>query len=271
MASASRGSIVQQLQALLGPRDAGDLSDGQLLERYILHHDENAFASLVRRYSAMVWAVCGRVLPDPHDREDAFQATFLVLVRKAASLDRRRPLANWLYTVAYHTALKKRDQAARQRKREVRALEKLSPASGEAVTGNDVNHVVDAELDRLPYRYRAPLILCYLHGKTQEQTATELGWPLGSVKGRLVRARELLRARLERRGVGLSATALTAFLAHNGTAAAPAAVIESTIATALQFAVSEAGGVLALPAATLAGSLLRGMIVTKIQIAAAVV
>src|SRR5262245_63435038 len=111
----SWGSIVRHIRGLLGTNGTGDLSDGQLLERFALRHEEGAFDALVQRYGPMVWAVCRRALADGHDREDAFQATFLVLARKASSLDRRRPLGNWLYTVAYRTALKTRSRAARRR------------------------------------------------------------------------------------------------------------------------------------------------------------
>jgi RNA polymerase sigma factor (sigma-70 family) len=179
----------------------GEPTDSQLLKRFARQQDEAAFAALVKRHGPMVLAVCRRILRDAHDADDAFQATFLVLVRKAPVIARPELLGNWLYGVAYRVAVKARIIAARrsERERQVPAMTLSDPLSD--VTGRELRAVLDAELSRLPEKYRAPLVLCYLEGKTNEQAARLLGWPIGSISGRLARARELLRERLLSRGL----------------------------------------------------------------------
>jgi RNA polymerase sigma factor (sigma-70 family) len=180
-------------------------TDGQLLEQFVANRDEAAFADLVRRYGSLVLGVCRRVLGDTHQAEDAFQTTFLVLVRRANSLDGREPLGNWLYAVAYRTATKARMIAARRRARERQAMGLTSEAYlVDEEAWDELRPILDEELSQLPRKYRAPLILCYLEGKTQQQAAQELGWPSGSMSRRMDRARQLLRARLEKRGVAHS-------------------------------------------------------------------
>jgi RNA polymerase sigma factor (sigma-70 family) len=171
------------------------------LARYVDHGDERAFADLVRRHGGLVQEVCQRVLRHQHDAEDAFQATFMVLARRASSLDGTRSLSNWLYQVAYRTALKARSRSARLRARE------SSHGKPEAIEDVhdawrlDLGRLLDEELHELPEKYRAPLVLCYLYGKTHQEAAHELGWPSGSMSTRMSRARDLLRERLSRRGV----------------------------------------------------------------------
>ena len=190
--------VLDQLQ-----HAGGGLTDGQLLARFVATRDEPAFAALVRRHGPMVLGVCRRLLPRGPDAEDAFQATFLVLFRRARALDRGGSVANWLYTVAYHVALRARADAARRRQCE-RAVPRRDEAPA-ADVWSDLRPVLDEELTRLPDKYRAPVVLCYLEGKTNEEAGRLLGCPVGTVKGRLSRARDLLRARLARRGVTLSA------------------------------------------------------------------
>jgi RNA polymerase sigma factor (sigma-70 family) len=174
-------------------------TDGRLLKRFASQQDQAAFAALVRRHGPMVLAVCRRVLGNAHDADDAFQATFLVLVRKAGAIARPELLANWLYGVAYRVAVKARANAARRSKHEQRAPVKACVDPVAEATGREVHAVLDAELRHLPEQYRAPLVLCYLEGKTNAEAACMLGWPTGSISGRLARARELLRMRLVRR------------------------------------------------------------------------
>jgi RNA polymerase sigma factor (sigma-70 family) len=243
--------------------------DGRLLERFVAQHDEAAFEALVHRHGPLVHAVCRRLLPTTQDVEDAFQATFLVLVRRASSLDRRGSLSSWLYTVAYHLALKARAHAARRRAIEQPiASVPAEPASSE--NGNDVRLVLDEELDRLPEKYRAPVVLCYFQGKTNEEAARQLGWPVGTVWGRLARARELLRQRLGRRGMALTLAALETALTENGvTAAAPVSLAGSTVRRAsLVSAGSE--GVSGSVAPLVAGAL-KETLVARLKVAAAVV
>ena len=180
-----------------------EASDAELLDRFARARDQAAFAALVRRHGPMVFGVCRRVLHDPNDAEEAFQVTFLVLVRKAAGLRQPDRLANWLYGVANRVARKARVSAARRGRHEQAAAgpDGYVPAEG---TDPDVRAVLDEEMVALPDKYRAPLVLCYLEGLTNEAAAERLGWPPGSMSYRLARGRELLRQRLVRRGVWLA-------------------------------------------------------------------
>ena len=199
-----KSNNVRELPSI-GWREEEKASDGELLQRFVAQRDEAAFASLVHRYGSLVLGVCQRVLGDTHQAEDAFQATFLVLVRRAGSLDGRGPLGNWLYAVAYRTATKARMTAARRRARERQAMDSTSEAyTADEQVWDELRPILDEELSQLPRKYRAPLVLCYLDGKTQQQAAQELGWPSGSMSRRMNRARQLLRDRLKKRGVATS-------------------------------------------------------------------
>jgi len=176
--------------------EADGVSDSQLLERFIARHDPAAFEALVRRHGPWVLALCRRVLRDEHAAEDAFQATFLVLARKAEFIGKPELLANWLYGVAYRTAARAKIQAARRRACEFRAAYARGEDPIEEVIRRDHDRLVAAALACLPEKYRAPLVLCYLEGKTNGQAARQLGWPVGSICGRLARGREMLRRRL---------------------------------------------------------------------------
>jgi RNA polymerase sigma factor (sigma-70 family) len=179
-------------------RPAEGPTDRQLLERFCRHNDEVAFATLVQRHGPMVLGVCQRVLGHAQDAEDAFQATFLVLLRKAPGLRRPELLGNWLYGVAYRIARKSRIQAYRRHKREQAAASPAKDGPPREDQWHEFHPLLLAELKRLPVRYQAPLVLCYLEGLTNEQAARHLGWPAGSISYRLARARSLLRARLLR-------------------------------------------------------------------------
>jgi RNA polymerase sigma factor (sigma-70 family) len=205
-------------------------TDSQLLKRFAGRQDQAAFAVLVRRHGPMVLAVCRRILRNPHDADDAFQATFLILVRKASLIARPELLGNWLYGVAYRVAVKARANAARRSEQERRtpAMVLVDPTSD--ATERELRAILDAELSHLPEKYRAPLVLCYLEGKTNEQAARQLGWPTGSMSGRLARARELLRKRLVSRGMALSAGVFALLLAKNVAAAAvPRSLLDGTV------------------------------------------
>lgn len=252
--------VHQYLRKLLGPREGRHVPDGLLLERYASQRDEAAFAALVQRYGPLVLGVCERVLPDGNDAEDAFQATFLVLVRKAGSLDRRGTLSHWLYTVAYRTAVKLKIRAARRRAREKQGLD--MPATQTANENwKDLRPVLDEELNRLPAKYRAPLVLCYLEGKTHLQAARDLGWPSGSVSRRMGRAREMLRQRLMRRGVAVSTALLFSLMARNAKAAALSPKLAAaTVKAAMAFKVGT-GALTGLVSARVAG-LARDVLLT---------
>ncbi len=199
--------FLHHLRRTMAPAE-GDVADGPLLERFVTRRDEAAFETLLRRHGPMVLGVCRRVLRRAEDVEDAFQATFLVLVRKAASLRRRELVGNWLYGVAYRAALEA-NASARRRARERQVSEVPEPASpgGEAADW-DLRAILDEELNRLPDKYRAAVVLCELEGRTRKEAARELGIPEGTLSSRLATARALLGRRLAARGVTLSAAAL---------------------------------------------------------------
>jgi RNA polymerase sigma factor (sigma-70 family) len=180
-----------------------DSTDAELLDRFARTRDHAAFAALVRRHGPMVFGVCRRVLRDPNDAEEAFQVTFMVLVRKAGGLRQPGRLANWLYGVANRVARKARVSAARRGRHE-RAAAGPDQAAPSDPLDADLRAVLDEEMVALPAKYRAPLVLCYLEGLTNEAAAARLGWPPGSMSYRLARGRELLRKRLVRRGVWLA-------------------------------------------------------------------
>jgi RNA polymerase sigma factor (sigma-70 family) len=261
MPDASMNRVMHFLRRTVGP--AGGEEDGELLRRFIAAREEAAFAGLVRRHGAMVLGVCRRVLDDTHDAEDAFQATFLVLARRAASVRKQDSVASWLYGVAYRVARKARTAAAQRPRAAVEPAELVSATDPVTEAAwRELRPLIDEELSRLPEKYRAPLVLCYLEGKTNEEAARLLGWTKGTVSGRLARARDLLRPRLARRGLALTAGGVALLLAQNG--AAPAALVETTVRAVL------AGGASA-PAAVLAEGVLRAMFLKKVTTLAAVV
>jgi RNA polymerase sigma factor (sigma-70 family) len=243
-------------------------SDAELLGRFVAAGEDAAFAALVQCHGPMVLGVCRRVLRDAHAAEDAFQATFLVLVRKAASLDRSKPLANWLYTVAYRLALRARSTEAQRRLREQKAAALRPEVSGSVLPG-DLCAVLDEELQRLPLKHRTPLVLCYLQGKTNEQAARELGCPTGSMAWRLARARELLRERLRARGLLIPATAFVGVLTGQTlSAAVPPWLWHATTRAALGFLAGDTMAArLASPrAVALANGGLKAMTTTRLYV-----
>jgi RNA polymerase sigma factor (sigma-70 family) len=205
-------------------QNAEELTDGQLLERFVSERDEGAFEALLRRHGPMVLRVCRRLLHDPNDAEEAFQATFIVLVRKAAAIGRRDLVGGWLHGVASRIALKARSQASQRRSQEQPVesltLETLAHEDPAGNPGwNDLRPVLDEELGRLPEKYRTPMVLCYLEGKTNTEAAQQLGWARWTTATRLARGRALLKRRLTRRGLELSGVALAALLTHEAVAA----------------------------------------------------
>jgi RNA polymerase sigma factor (sigma-70 family) len=201
-------------------RSAGsDLEDGRLLEQFVSRRDEAAFETLVRRHGPMVLGVCRRILGNHHDVEDAFQATFLVLLHKAASLVERQTIGNWLYGVAYHTALKARAALARRRAKESQVHLLHGPSALEEAARREWQALLDYELHRLPDKYRAAVVLCDLQGNTRKQAARQLGLPEGTLSTRLTRARALLGKRLARHAATFSAGAVGVLLAEHSAAA----------------------------------------------------
>jgi RNA polymerase sigma factor (sigma-70 family) len=216
---------------LAGPAE-DDLSDADLLGRYLAGRDEAAFSALVRRHGPLVWGVCRRVLGNHADAEDAFQAAFVVLARQGERIRARGSVAGWLHGVALRVAQKAVVRAARQRKRDRGAgpVPNLDPLN--EVDWADVRPVLDEELDRLGDRYRAPVALCLIEGKSHEEAARALGCPPGTVSGRLARAKEILRRRLARRGVACPAAGIAALLAAHGAEAVPSRLVTAAVRAA---------------------------------------
>jgi RNA polymerase sigma factor (sigma-70 family) len=226
--------------ALASPHS--DLRDGELLEAFVARRDGACFEALVRRHGPMVLGVCQRVLRDPHDAEDAFQAVFLVLVRKAAAIP-RAAVGNWLYGVAYRTALNARRAAARRRAKERTGDDMPHPTTAPADPWPELRPLLDDELSRLPDKYRSAVVLCDIEGLTRAEAAHQLGVPAGTVSGRLTTARRMLAARLTRRGLTLPAAGLGVLLPQ---------VSAPTVSPALHAAAVRAGEAVA--AGTAAGA-----------------
>ncbi len=248
-------------RAALLPDGAG-LTDGQLLDAFRVHRDEAAFEALVCRHGPMVLGVCRRVLGNCDDADDAFQVTFLVLVRKAASLKRTDLLGHWLYGVAYRSALKARTTNARRRARE---REMARPEQAPEAVWQEMSPILDRELNGLPEHYRIPVVLCDLEGLTRKEAARRLDVPEGTLSGRLTTARRLLAKRLRHRGLGLSAGTLGSALARHGAAAClPHQLLHCTVTASVRMAV---GGAVSIKLAALTEGVLKGMLLTRLTIA----
>jgi RNA polymerase sigma factor (sigma-70 family) len=216
-------------------------SDGDLLSQFVKHNDDQAFAALVRRHSAMVWGVCRRVIGNHHDAEDAFQATFLVLARKAASVWPPNLVANWLHGVARRTALKARTMSAKRRLREKQVENMPEPVASAHASWAEVEALVDQELAALPEKYRIAVLLCDVEGKTGRVAARQLDIPEGTLAGRLRTARVLLAKRLARHGLVLSGGALATAISQNAASAcAPPVLVSVAIKAATLVAAGKA-------------------------------
>jgi RNA polymerase sigma factor (sigma-70 family) len=271
MATRQLDEFLQRLRAVLQDRPL--LTDGELLERFASLGDESALATLVRRHAAMVWGVCARLLYNHHDVEDAFQATFLVLVRKAAFVRPRDKVANWLYGVAYQTAVRTRAMSAKQRSRERQVVCLPEVAIERREPRDDIGSVLHQEINLLPPKYRVLIVLCDLGGKTRKEAAQQLGIPEGTVAGNLARARARLAKRLTRQSIVVSAGGLSLKMGQQAIAAnVPTSVVRSTIRAATSFAATASGkGIVGIRVADLTEGVLKMMWLNKIKAAAAVV
>jgi RNA polymerase sigma factor (sigma-70 family) len=269
MATNQLGQVIQSLCR----NEGASPTDGQLLERYVRGREEAAFAALVRRHGPMVWGVCRRALSGHQDAEDAFQATFLVLVRKATSIIPREMVANWLYGVAHQTALKARATAARRRAREKLLPTMPEPAPQADLPRDDLLALLDQELSRLPGKYRAVIVLCDLGGKTRKEAARHFHLPEGTVASRVATARAMLAKRLARRGLAVSGATLAAALAPDtASAGLPPTVASATVKAAGVFAAGCAAGAvggLSANAVALADRVLKGLLLDKLKLPAA--
>jgi RNA polymerase sigma factor (sigma-70 family) len=273
MATSQMSEVIQQLRrTILPPRDV-ERTDAQLLRDYLSTREESSLSLLVQRHGPMVWGVCRRMLRLSHDVEDAFQATFLVLVRKAASIASPDLVGNWLYGVAHQTARKARAMAVQREGREKHLTHLPDVAVTAEERWRDMLPLLDDELSRLPEKYRVAIVLCDLEGKTRKAAAQHLRCPEGTLAGRLTRGRELLAKRLARHGPPISVVALAAFLAQSvASAGLPAAAACSTLRAATIFATGHAAsGGLSPGAVALAEGVLKTMLLTKLKIAAALV
>jgi RNA polymerase sigma factor (sigma-70 family) len=263
MTAGQLSQVVRQLRGVLATREAAGLPEADLWERYVRQRDEPAFEALLRRHGPMVLGVCRRILRNEQDAEDAFQATFLVLVRRAASLRSPRTLASWLHGVARRTALAARNAAAKRRAKEATVPRRMAVPDD---ARDDLRPVLDQELGRLAEKYRIVVVLCDLEGKTRKEVARQLGWAEGTVASRLARGRGVLAKRLARRGF---AGALVAAALAGGAAPAgvPPALVVSTV-TAAGFSAARAAaaqGVLSGTVAALTEGVLKSMLLTKLK------
>jgi RNA polymerase sigma factor (sigma-70 family) len=269
MADLSLQTVLHQLRRLASPKGLGALTDAQLLQRIVGDRDAAAFEVAVWRYGPMVLGVCRKLLRREQDAEDAFQATFLTLARQAHAIGKGDALAGWLYQVAYRAALRARSRDLKHRAAERLDVEVPAVTADTADLENRELFVVLAEeLQRLPEKYRAPLISCYLQGKTHEQTARELRRPPGSISRHLARGRELLRGRMARRGACLSTGLLVTLLADKASAAVLPSLVLPTVTAALEYS---AGAAVGTPGAALANGVIKGMFLSKMKAVAGVV
>jgi RNA polymerase sigma factor (sigma-70 family) len=272
MGQPTLSNLLRHLNRLLDDRKADGLTDADLLARFADNRDEAAFEVLVWRHGPMVHGLCRRLLRRREDADDAFQAAFLILVRKARSISKRVSLGSWLYKVTYRVAL---EVQAREAKHAVAArcdaeFPAVEPADEAA--RRDLQRVVAEEVDLLPEKYRLPVVLCYFSGKTTEEAARSLGCPRGTILSRLATARKRLHGRLVRRGLGLTAVALAAALEQKAAVAAPAVLVGLTVKAAVWLAAGSVGGLGAVsgPVLFLMQGALKTMFVQKMKWAAAV-
>jgi RNA polymerase sigma factor (sigma-70 family) len=250
------------------------LTDAQLLERFVVRHDEAAFKILLQRHGPMVLGMCRRVLHHEQDAEDAFQATFLVLVRKAASIVKRQSVGSWLYGAAYRVAMKAKTRALRRRAYERQVVTRSMADPDDDILWRDLKPVLDEEVHRLPEKYRAPVVLCYLEGMPYAEAARQLGCSKGLIALRLAEARERLRDRLNRRGVVFGVGLFPQLLApQRVTVPVPDELGETTTQAALHWTLGGQAAVHTLPAAVVALTQagLAGLAWAKLKIAVAVI
>jgi RNA polymerase sigma-70 factor (ECF subfamily) len=268
MATTALGTLLQNLRRSLRCRE-GDFSDSDLLDCFIARRDELAFTALMERHGPMVLGVCRRILRNEADAEDAFQAVFLVLVRKAASIHPRARVGNRLYGVAHSTALKARAMRSKRWARESEAAARPRPEHS-AHPANHLTELLDQELTALPDKYRAPIVLCDLEGSSIKKAAQQLGCPPGTIGTRLARGRSLLSRRLARHGLAVSGGTIATAIVPNAAHAVPPLLMNSTLRAAIVAATGRAmaAGVISARVATLTEGVLNTMLLTKLKLTA---
>jgi RNA polymerase sigma-70 factor (ECF subfamily) len=261
-------SVVRYIRKVATHQASESLTDGQLLDAFFTLRDEAAFEALLRRYGPMVLGVCRRVLNNQQDSEDAFQATFLVLVRKAGAIQRRALLGNWLYGVACRTARRARAMNIQRQKKEREARRTVDCEEIDHAIPNELLGHLDAELCRLPDKYRVPIVLCELQGKSRKEAARQLGLAEGTLSWRLAWARKLLARRLAKHGTALLAAGLAASLCGQTSAAIPLTLLSSTAKAAAQIAAGRAltAAVASTQVITLTEGVLKAMLLSKLKV-----
>jgi RNA polymerase sigma factor (sigma-70 family) len=275
MGTPTVGTFLRRLRQAMAAEALIDTPDRDLIERFRADRDEAAFRALVERHGPMVFQVCRRSLACHADVEDAFQATFLVLVRRGHAIRRQASVASWLHGVAHRTALKLRTEAARRRRREDRAAAGRSTAMTDETPWGELRGVLDDELARLPAGCRSALVLCYLEGRTQDEAAAQLGLSKSTLRRRLDRGRELLGRRLARRGIALGAALAARLVSDCAGAAAPSRALVMRTAAAARHRAHPAGhaapaGVVSPRVAALSDGVTKSMLYAKYQSVAAV-
>lgn len=265
MATTRAATIAGHIGKLVTAQKHRELTDRELLRRFTKDHDESAFSTLLHKHGPMVLNVCQRALHNAHDAEDVFQATFLVLMKKAGALSWRDSAAGWLHEVAYRLAVRAKADALRRGAKERRATAKDPEDPVSELTVREAQACLHEELHRLPESLRAPLVLCYLQGATQDEAARELAWALRTFKRRLERGRSLLQRRLTRRGVTLSVALSTGLLPA---AVASAGLIPSTLKAAVALASGKTTGAVPASVSALVDGALRGMFLAKMKVMA---
>src|SRR5262245_24561556 len=266
MASSPMCNVLQPFYRGALLRDGAGLTDAALLEGFVNRRDAAYFEAQVRRHGPMVLGVCRRILRDPHDAEDAFQAAFLVFVKRAAAVVPREFVGNWLYGVAYRTALEARRTAARRQAHEKQVTDMPHPSVEVEETWQELLPLLDRELDRLPDKYRAPVVLCHLEGRTRKEAARQLGLPVGTLSGRVTTALRMLVKRLRRHGLTLSIGALAATLTPKvASASVPVSLVAATVQAAPLLAAGQAvsAGVVSAKVTALARGVIRSLVLAK--------
>ncbi len=266
MASGEQAAVLEGVRRIFDGGSAAGLGSDSLLRRFAATGDEAAFAGIVARHGPTVFAVCRRALRDPHDVEDAFQATFLVFVRRAGSIRDGEGVGPWLHGVARRVSARSRAIAARRRATERSGLAVEAAAPGVDPERGEMTAVVDEEIGRLPERYRRAIVLCDLEGCTQAEAAVRLGWTEGSLRGRLARGRDMLRSRLRRRGLVVPAGAIGGLAA---TDAVSAARLGEAMTRAMKECAAIGGEGVSARSVALAGDILGAMMKQKLMTVAA--
>jgi RNA polymerase sigma factor (sigma-70 family) len=271
MTNGQPNALLKHIRKIVAAQTFRNVSDRELLDAFALRQDEAAFAVLVERHGSMILGVCRRVLRSVHDAEDACQATFLVLARKAGSIRKKDSLGSWLHGVAFRVASDLKKRLARRQSSSAAVDDVTGRDTVTEVTLREAQAALDEELYLLPENYRAPLILCYLEGKTRDEAAHQLGWKPGILKSRLERGRELLRKRLVSRGIAPSVVLLSAVFAETASATMPAVLAFATVKAASLIAVGKAtsGTLIPIDVVSLSEGVLKTMFTSKLKIATA--